>query len=168
MSILVVSKFLFLLSDIDSYLNCLLDVSDSSIKLKCPLWLFRLIIDLTKKIVHKFMCKSFDLNFSDHFNHIRYHLFALCNVKLQSFVILLTLFVMLGSSAPLRFTFIVLSNSQMLIRVLLISLKNYFGILIHHLVRLSDNECFLPLSTKDQELDSFLFEASSFAILSYH
>ena len=114
------------------------------------------------------MGKSLYLNFGNHFNHIRYHLFTFSDVELQGFVVLLTLFVVFGSTTPLRFTLVVLSDSQMLISILLVSLEDDFGILVHHLMRLSDDKGLLSLSSEDKELDGFLLESSGLAILSNH
>ena len=80
MGIFIVSKFLFLLSYIYCNLDGLLDIAYCPIEFEGPLRLFWLIINLTKKVVYKLMCKSFDLDFGNHFNHIRYHFFSLGNV----------------------------------------------------------------------------------------
>lgn len=75
---------------------------------------------------------------------------------------------MLGSSSPLRLAFVVLSDSQMLVRVLLIGLENDFSVFIHDLMRLSDYKSLLSFTSEDQELNCFLLEASGLAILSDH
>jgi len=115
MGIFVVSKLLFLLSNIYSYLYCLLDISNGSVQLKSPLWFFGLIINLPEQIINQFVSESFNFDFSHHFNHIRDHLFSFSNIELQSLVVLLTLLVMFGSPSPLRLALIVLSDSQMFI-----------------------------------------------------
>jgi hypothetical protein len=45
--------------------------------------------------------ESFNFDFSNHFNHIRDHLFSFSNIELQSLIVLLTLLVMFGSPSPL-------------------------------------------------------------------
>lgn len=149
MSVFVVSKFLLLLSNIYSNLNSLFHITNCTIKFKCPLRLLWLIVNLSKKIIDQFMGKSFHLNFSNHFNHIRNHLFAFSNVQLECFIVLFALFVVLSCSSPLRFSLIVLSNSKMLISILFISLENDLCILVHNLVRLSNNKGLFTFSSKD-------------------
>jgi hypothetical protein len=48
MSILIVSKFLFLLGNVDSNLDCLFNISDSSIQFEGPLRFFRLVVNLSE------------------------------------------------------------------------------------------------------------------------
>lgn len=57
MGILVISKFLLLLSNIDSNFNSLFDVSNGSVELECPLRLLRDIVCLSHEVVHQFMSK---------------------------------------------------------------------------------------------------------------
>ena len=51
MSVFVVSKFLLLLCDVDSNLDCLLHIANGSIQLEGPLGLLRLVINLAEEIV---------------------------------------------------------------------------------------------------------------------
>lgn len=168
MCILVVSKFLFLLSNINSNFDCLFNISDCSIEFESPLWFFGLVINLSEQIVNQLVSQGFNFYFGNHFNHIRNHLFAFSNIELQGFVVLLTLFVVLGCATPLRFSFIVLCDSQMFINIFLVSLQNDFGILIHDLVRLSNNKGLFPFATEDQEFNSFFLKSSGFTIFGDH
>jgi hypothetical protein len=167
-SVFVVSKLLLLLSNINSDLDSLLNITDSTVQFECPLRFLRLIVNLPKEIVNEFMSECLNLDLGDHFNHIRDHLLAFSDVQLERLIVLLTLIVVLGCAAPLRFTLIVLGDSKMLINILFISLKNNFSILIHHLVRLGNNECLLSFSTKNQKFNCLLLESSCLAILCYH
>ena len=45
-SVFVISKFLFLLSNIHSDLHCLFDVANGSVEFKSPLGLFGLVVNL--------------------------------------------------------------------------------------------------------------------------
>jgi len=113
--ILIVPKLLLLLCNVDRDLDRLFDIADRPIQLERPLRLFRLIIDLAEQIVNEFMSECLDLDLGHHFNHIRYHLLSLGYVKLQGLVVLLTLLVVLGCSAPLRLALVVLGDSQVLV-----------------------------------------------------
>jgi hypothetical protein len=95
------------------------------------------------------MSQCFDLYFGNHLNHIRNHLFSLSNIELEGFVILLTFFIVFGSTAPLRFTFIVLGDSQVLVCIFLVSLQNDLSILIHNLVRKCNDECFFSFAAEN-------------------
>jgi hypothetical protein len=155
MSIFVVSKLLFLLRNIDSNLYCLLHISYSSVEFKSPLWLLWNVISLSHQVVDQLMSQCIYLDLADHLNHVRNLRLSFMNEELKSLLILLTLFIMLGSIAPLTLSLKVLSNLQVLLSVLVINFQNNFCVLVHFLMRLSNNERFFSLSRKNQELNSF-------------
>jgi len=70
MGIFVITELLFLLRNVDSDLYSLFDVSNCSVKLESPLWLFRDIISFTHKIIDKLVCQSIVLDLTNHFDHI--------------------------------------------------------------------------------------------------
>ena len=111
MSVLVVTNLLLLLRDVDCDLDGLSSVAESSIKLKRMLWLLRNVISFAHKVVHKLMSQSVKLCLGNHFDHIRDGALTLLDVKLESFIQLLTLLIMLGSTSPLRLALKVLGNA---------------------------------------------------------
>ena len=52
--------------------------------------------------------------------------------------------------------------------IFVINSANYFGILIHLLMRLSNHESVFSLTGKDQELDSFFFSSLGFTMVCNH
>ena len=109
--------------------------------------LFGNVVCLTHKIIDKFMCQSIKLSFCNHVDHVRNASLSLLDVKFESFCELLGLLVMLGSTAPLRFTLIILSDSQVLIDVSLVNLENDLCIFVHFLVRLGYDKSVLTASS---------------------
>ena len=51
-SVLVISKLLLLLSDINSNLDSLLHIANSAIELECPLGLLWLIVNLAQQVIY--------------------------------------------------------------------------------------------------------------------
>lgn len=159
---------MFLLCYIDSYLDRLLNVAYGPVELEGPLRLLRLIVDLAQQVVDELMSKRLDLDLGHHLYHVGDHLLSLRDVKLESLVVLFTFLIVLGSAAPLRLSFVVLSDTEVLFRVLLICLQNYLGVLVHDLVALCNHESFLTLTTQDQKLNRLFLEATSLTILGDH
>lgn len=147
MGILVVSNLLLLLGYVDSNLDCLLHISNSSVKFESPLRLFRDVVSLSHQVVHELMSQSVNLYLANHVNHVWNAALSLTNVKLQSFLIVVTLFVVSGCFSPLRNTFKELGNLEMLLHILLINFCNNLGILIHLLMRLSNDICLISSSS---------------------
>ena len=56
----------------------------------------------------------------------------------------------------------------MLLGILVINSQDDFGILVHFLMRLSNNESFFSLSRKDQEFNSLFLSSLSLAVVSNH
>jgi len=134
MSIFVVSKLLFLLRNIDSNLYCLLHISYSSVEFESPLWLLWNVISLSHQVVDQLMSQCIYLDLADHLNHVWNLRLSFMDEELKSLLILLTLFIMLGSIAPLTLSLKVLSNLQVLLIILIIDFQNNFCILVHFLM----------------------------------
>ena len=101
MSILVISKLLLLLSYINCNFNSLLDVSDSPVKFKGPLWLLWDVVSFTHQVINELMSERIDFGFAHHLDHIWNGCLSLRNIQLKSFLVILTLFVVFSGFAPL-------------------------------------------------------------------
>jgi len=148
-SILVVTQFLLLLSDVNCDFDSLGNIADGSVQFESPLRFLRNIVTLTHEVIDKFVSQSFHFDLADHFNHVRNHILTLAHVELECLTILLTLLVVLGGFTPHGLAFVELSNLQVLLSVAFIDLQNNLGVFVHFLVRLSNNESFFSLATED-------------------
>ena len=75
---------------------------------------------------------------------------------------------MASSFTPLTLTLVELGNAQVLIRVFFIVLKNYLGVLVHLLMRLSNYKCILALASQNEEFNCFLLCSLRLAVVCYH
>ena len=168
MSVFIVAELLFFLRNVYSNFDSLVDVSNRSVELECPLGLLRNIIGFSKKIVNELVRQSIHFDLSDHLDHIGNDALPLLDVEFECLRILLTSLVMLGGATPLVLPFIILGNLHVLVHTSIVNRKNNPCILVHFLMRLSDNESIFSLSTLDQELDSFLLGTLSLAVVCDH
>ena len=109
-SVFIISKFLLLLCDGDSNLNCLTDLSGLFVQPESVLWFFGDTISFTHKVIDQLMRKCVKFDLGNHFNHFWNSALAILDVKFQSFAVLVRLFVMTGGITPLGFTFVKLGN----------------------------------------------------------
>lgn len=68
--------------------------------------------------------------------------------------------------APLRLTFVELSNLEVLFSVSVVMLENDLGVLVHLLVGLGNNKSVFSLASQDQELNSLFLGTFSLTVLS--
>jgi len=122
MGVLVVSKLLFFLCNVDSYLDCLGNISNSSVEFKCPLRFFGDVVGLSQQVVYQLVSKGVHLDFSYHFDHVWDHTLSLLNVELESLAELVTSLVMFSSTTTIVLAFIECSNFQVLVGVAVIHL----------------------------------------------
>jgi hypothetical protein len=101
MGIFVISELLFLLGNVDGDFNSLLDISNRSVQLESPLWLFWNIIGFTHKIINKLVCQSIVLDLTDHLDHIWDFALTFGDVEFECFVVVFTLLVVFGGLTPL-------------------------------------------------------------------
>lgn len=93
------------------------------------------------------MRQCVDLGLRNHVDHVRDARLTLLDVELESLVVLLRFLVVLSCAAPLGLSFVVLGNAEVLIDVTLIDLQDDLRILVHLLVRLSDDESVLAFAS---------------------
>ena len=168
MSILVISNFLLLLRDVDSNLNSLLDISNCSVEFEGPLWLLGDVVSLSHEVVYKFMRQSIDFDLAHHVYHVRDTAFSLTDVQFQSLLIVVTLLVVSSSFSPLGDALEELSDLQMLFDILFVNLGDDLCILIHLLMRLSDDVGLVSPSSSNQELNGLFLCSLSLTVACNH
>ena len=168
MGILVIAKFLLLGSNVDGDLHCLTDVADGAVQLECPLRLLRDVVILAHQVVHQLVGKRVKLDLGDHLDHLRDHSLAIGDVELKSLAIELGLVVVTGSVAPLRLAFVELSDLEVFFGIVSRMLQYNFGVFIHLLVRLGDDEGVVTFASENQEFNCFFLGAFSLTVSGNH